>query len=109
MSKNYVKIGDTITILNTQNNQTEKYTIVPTYHEQKIIGTDVTRGENFGRAIYKDIITSESDVENGIILSESDFAKKLIGSRINSKFTLLNDELNEVTYQIIDIKKTNLS
>ena len=100
-----IEIGDTVLIHNTKNNIIEEYTIAPTYHEWKIIGTDVTKGKNFGRTIYQDVLASKSDIKNGIILSESDLAKKTIGLSIGSTFLFLDEDLKEIEYTIVDIQK----
>ena len=100
-----VEIGDTVSICNNKNNITEEYTIVPTYHTQKIVGSVVTRNKDFGRAIYKDTLLNNSDIENGIILSESDLAKKIIGLSIGSTFSFIDDEMKEANYKIVDIRK----
>ena len=100
-----VEIGDTVLIRNIITNITEEYTIVPTYHTQKIVGSIVTRNEDFGRGIYKDVLLSNSDIEKGIILSESNLAKKIIGLPIGCTFSFLDDEMKEADYQIVDIQK----
>lgn len=101
----YVEVGDAVTICNTKTNKIETYTIEPTYHTQIPIGFSGERGNNFGKIIYKDELLNNSDLEKGIILSESEFAKKLLGSYLNSILLLIDDSLEECTYKIIDIKK----
>ena len=101
----YVEVGDTVSVCNIKTNERETYTITPTYHTQKPIGFSLERGNNFGRTIYKDELLNGSDLENGIILSESDLAKKLLGTYLNSTVLLIDDNLEECKYKIIDIKK----
>lgn len=101
----YVEVGDTVSIYNTNTSEIETYTIEPTYHTQIPIGFSVERGNNFGTVVYKDKLLSNSDLQKGIILSESKFAKKLLGSYLNSTLLLFDDNLESCIYKIIDIKK----
>lgn len=101
----YVEIGDTVSICNTKTNEIETYTIEPTYYTQIPAGFSGERGNNFGKIIYKDELLNNSDLKNGIILSESEFAKRLLGSYLNSALILIDDNLKDCIYKIIDIKK----
>ncbi len=100
-----VEIGDTVYIYNMKTKIVEEYTIIPTYHGQKIVGTHVAKDSDFGRTEYKDILLNGSDIENGIILSESNLAKTLIGKELNSEISFLDEDLSETTYKIVEIKK----
>ena len=101
----YVEIGDTITVRNLKTNEKEKYTIIPTYHDYKPISFYAARGNKFGEYIYKDELLTHSDLEKGQILSESDLAKKLLGSYMYSKVLLIDENFEECMYEIEDIKK----
>ena len=104
-SNMYVEIGDTVSICNGKTNEIETYTIEETYHTQTPIGFSTKRGNDFGRIVYKDELLNNSDLDKGIILSESEFVKKLIGSYLNSTILLIDDNLEKCVYKIVDIKK----
>ena len=104
-NKEYVKIGDTVTILNTKTGEEEKYTIHKTYHDYKPSSMTGEPGKGYDIISYKDELLNTSDIDNGIILSESEFAQRLIGSYLGSTLQLIDDDLNEVKYIIKDIKK----
>ena len=100
-----VKIGDTVTILNTKTGEEEKYTIHKAYHDYKPSSMTGEPGKGYDIISYKDELLNTSDIDNGIILSESEFAQRLIGSYLGSTLQLIDDDLNEVKYIIKDIKK----
>ena len=101
----FVQVGDSVSIKNLKTGEIENYTILPTYHTQKPVGFSVKRGNDFGRILYEDELLSSSNLDNNEILSESDLAQKLIGTYLDSKVLLIDDNLEECLYQIIDIKK----
>ncbi len=101
----YVEIGDTVSIRNVKTNEIETYTIIPTYHTQKPVGFSGERGNNFGKIVYKNELLSNSDLEKGMILSESELAKRLLGLYLNSTLLLFDENLEECIYKIIEIKK----
>ena len=105
--KNCVEIGDTVYLYNTVTNKIEKITIIPTYTTYVPDSLSSKRGSDFGKIIYKKELLSESNIEEGEILSESPIAKKLIGAALNSFVTLIDDNLNEINYKIVDIKNKN--
>ena len=100
-----VEIGDTVSICNLKTNATEKYTIIKTYYTPKLVGFDVQRGDGFGSVIYRDELVDYSNLEEGKILSESEIAKKLLGSSLNSIILLNDDNEKACQYKIIDIQK----
>ncbi len=105
INEQFIEIGDTVSILNLKNDILETYHILPTYHIQNPIGFSTKRGNGFGSIIYKDELLSESKIEDGIILSESAIAQKLLGCYLNSTIVLFDENLNECMYKVIDIKK----
>ena len=100
-----IRVGDTVTIRNTETNDIEVYTIVPTLHVDVPKEIVSRRRFNNGGIIYKKELVSSSDLDKGKILSESLLAKKLIGSNLHDKIVLLDSNLKETVYQIIAIKK----
>lgn len=98
-----VSAGDTVTLKKLVNGAIEKYTIKQTYYTSKPIGISKTK-YNFGTPLYKDELISNSDLENGVILSDSEFAKSLLGLKGHDRVFLIDDELNNCEYEIIKIK-----
>ena len=98
-----IGIGDTVILKNLDTDEVEQYTIVPTFHNYKPVGYDIRKGNNFGDVIYRDELLSDSDVENGIILSECELAKKLLGRYEGGTITLIGDDLKPHKYKIIKI------
>jgi len=103
-SSNYkvVEVGDTIIIININTNEKEKYTIMPTYRTAKPIG--IYRGKkNFGVIKSKPILITDNDVDAGEIISESPFAKALLGKKENEIVILKDENGKECEYKILSI------
>lgn len=102
-SKN-IEIGDTVIIKNLVSGKHEKYTIVKTYYNSKPVGVSKSKW-SFGAIIYEDELISDNNVDAGEILSESEFAKSLLGLHENDIVVLMDEDLNKCKYQVISIIK----
>lgn len=96
-----IDIGDVVYLVNIDNGEMEKYTIIRAYYEYRFLGTEVTH-ENFGTPYYQEVPISDIDPDNGIISSDSLVAKTLL---FHQKGDIV--ELPAGKFEIVKISKAS--
>lgn len=101
---NIVEIGDKVKIRKLINNTMEEFTIMPTYRNE-VPKNAVTLKSGYRYIKYKSELSNNNDVEKGEIISESPFAKAMLGKSKNMVFEFKDLDGNIEKYFIVDIIK----
>lgn len=104
---NIVEVGDKVKIQNICSRKIEIFTIVPTYKKEEPKRV-ITLKSGYRYIKYKTEIISDNDVEKGEIISESPFAKALLGSRKKQIIEFKDMDGKKERYYILDIIKKNM-
>jgi len=95
-----VVVGDTVTICDTSTGVAEIYTIKETYYKSKPTG--FSRGYERG-LIYSTEEDGDNDISKNEIRSESPLAKALLDKGVGYVFLWMNEDGEQVEYQITNI------